>query len=238
MDNFIFNSNSYMIYNKKLALRLGINQAIYLSYALNFVKDDRCILPMKDMLNNTGLSEKEVKDIESKLLITGCIIENNSNNSEINILIDFQKIFSIINEDNKATLNKIKNITKNVSTGKLTVRQKQCIDLKNKLQCSNEELLEAYCDWIDGVYANPKGFLSTRSIAIFQKTIDEFAKGDLDLVLKLIDIATVNGYRDATWAINLFNKDYAAKWNKEHPSINRSSIDDPLKKVQLNGEVF
>ena len=52
--------------------------------------------------------------------------------------------------------------------------------MKTKINCQNEELRQAYEEWIDGVYANPKGFLSARSISIFQKTVDDFARGDLD----------------------------------------------------------
>jgi len=93
--------------------------------------------------------------------------------------------------------------------------------------------LTAYQDWVDGVYANPKGFLSKSAIQVFQRTIDEYAKGDLDLALKLIEIATVNGYRDANWAINVFKKDYETSWKKTH------QISTPAARAPITGgEVF
>ena len=90
---------------------------------------------------------------------------------------------------------------------KTTKTQSIANSLKEYIVCDNAELQEAYEGWIDGVYANPNGFLSKKSIQIFQKMIDSYCNRDLDLALNIITIATINGYRDATWAINTWEKD-------------------------------
>ena len=91
-------------------------------------------------------------------------------------------------------------------------------------------MLRIYCDWIDGVYANPKGFLSIRAIKIAQDTVDKFADHDLDKALQLINIATVNGYRDMNWAIEQYRKNYKVCYNVSNNSIKQSS--------ELSTEVF
>ena len=53
------------------------------------------------------------------------------------------------------------------SSTKMSMRQKTILELKDFIKCSNEELLNAYRDWVDGVYANPKGYLSKRAIIVF-----------------------------------------------------------------------
>ena len=69
---------------------------------------------------------------------------------------------------------------------------------------------------------------------MFKETVDNFAQGNLDLALKIIDIATVNGYRDATWAINVFNRDFAAEFNRKY----RMNPPVAQKKQKLSDEVF
>ena len=122
---------------------------------------------------------------------------------------------------------------KNTVTTKRT--QRDCIrdNLKTNIVCNNQELQEAYEGWIDGVYANPSGFLSKRSIQIFQQTIDEFCNHDLDLALRIINIAAVNGYRDATWAINTYKKNYNI------PFTSSNAMSQPIvTRKELSNEVF
>ena len=66
--------------------------------------------------------------------------------------------------------------------------------------------------WFDAVGANPKGFLSKRSIEIFQKNIDDFANHNLDVALKLIEIAIVGGFRDASWAIESYRRQFGVSY--------------------------
>ena len=75
---------------------------------------------------------------------------------------------------------------------------------------TNQELMSAYSDWIDAVYAN-KGWMSKKAIVVGQAVVDEFSKRNLDVALKLIEIATIHGYVDMTWAINRYNEQYNVK---------------------------
>lgn len=230
MNKELFNYNNYRTYNIRLAKCLNLSTAAYLSEILaHSVDDDIFNIDTNIIQENTSLSEEEQAVIKNNL-ITLKILDT--------VTLDTCKInFNIIDkllEGNTSKCEKARKLT--TTGGKLTARQKQCNALKDSLQCSNDELLLAYRDWIDGVYANPKGFLSYKAINIFKQTVDEFANGDLDLALKIIDIATVNGYRDATWAINVFKKDYERDWNKTHAQP--VSMNEPKRKVLLSNEVF
>ena len=90
---------------------------------------------------------------------------------------------------------------------KQSQRQIQINALKNCIQCSNYELLTALREWVDGVYARPNGFLSKTAIRVFQDTLNNYTQGDLDLALRIVQIATIQGYRDCQWAINTYEKD-------------------------------
>lgn len=227
------NQNKYRQFNVDIARVLDLNTAIYfneLLYLNDNISDIK--FDIDKIMNDTTLTSDQQVACKEALEKLNIIIKNESIYS-----ISDENLQEVLNVKTKTGLNRIKHTVTNVTSGgKLTARQKQCNDLKNKLNCSNQELLEAYQDWIDGVYANPKGFLSIRAISIFQKTVDEFAKGDLDLALKIIDIATVGGYRDATWAINLFNKEYASDFRKNHQSINAAV--DMSRNVKLGSDIF
>ena len=185
------------------------------------------------MQSITTFEEDEQVSIEETLKKLGILIEFDIKSNLYQL--DLQAVYNLIASTDEASLKKIKKVAASKSTKpKISARQKQCDELKANINCSDSTLTEAYRDWVDGVYANPKGFLSSKAIAIFQKTVKEFSKGDIDLMKKIIDIATVNGYRDATWGINVFNKDYAAHWNK----VQNSNSPSPRARVNLSGEVF
>ena len=217
----ILSQKNYFSYNVKLASILGLDKAVYISALLNQYPLSKN-LDRKLITSLTSISENDQKLMDSKLKDLNII---NVDNDVIELNID--TLSNLLMEDDKKVLSDIsKGFKVKQTTGKMTNRQRMFESLKDKIICSNDELLEAYKAWIDGVYANPKGFLSLKAITVFQKTVDEFAKGDLDLALKIIEIGTINGYRDATWCINLFNKEYAADYRKQHqvtePTKNRS----------------
>lgn len=230
MINFL-DQNNYRIFNIEVAKKFGLNCSIYLSEIMFENKDYNCVSLNEEMIASNTTLDFEQQSKCKKMLEQLCIL---SSSAEGKLILDLNQLSAIINSESKTLTNKIKKINLAATGGKLTVRQKQCNDLKSKLTCSNEELLKAYQDWIDGVYSNPKGFLSFRAVVIFQKTVDEFAKGNLDLALKIIDIATIGGYRDATWAINVFNKDYAHEFKAQ----TQVSAPPPCREVKLGTEVF
>ena len=237
----LFSTNNYISFNTKIANVLGLHTAIYISELINinnkaiqknkindegFFKVDR-----KYITSRTTLDAPEQKEIESKLANIKVI--KISNEDKDCFKVDLNILANIVTSDNVKFIDDIINITKNQKQPKVTQRQGMINNLKNLASYpTSPELDQAYKDWVDGVYANPKGFLSGRAIKIFQQTVDDFAKGNLKVALKIIDIATVNGYRDASWAINIYNKEYP----QGIQSFNNKST---LKtKVTLSDEVF
>jgi hypothetical protein len=63
------------------------------------------------------------------------------------------------------------------------------------------ELRAAYERWIDGMIDAQNCKFTKAVVQLFEKTVTEYT-ADKTLRLKIIEIATVNSYKDATWAIN------------------------------------
>lgn len=90
---------------------------------------------------------------------------------------------------------------------KITQRQQEMKRLQDSIVCSNYELLTALRDWVESIYANPKGWLSKLAIRVFQTTLNNYTKGNLDMALRIVQIAAIQGYKDCSWAINIYEKD-------------------------------
>lgn len=237
-------TDNYVSYNVKLAHLLGLNTSIYLTELLNIntkaiqkqkMTDDFFTVDRKYITLRTTMSIDEQKRIEDQLLEIGIL--NRSDVKDSTMSLNITLLTSLLMSTDEKLIEKIKKISvksKNNSEGKITKRQAQANALKQYIKCENQELKQAYLDWIDGVYANPNGFLSKRSIEIFQKTIDDFSQRNLDLALQIITIATVNGYRDATWAINLYMKEHNISYRIPAASV---TVNTP-QKIAVSEEVF
>lgn len=239
----ILGPSNIVEFNSTIANKIGLNGAIYLSELIrqyNISKntdtliDDYFTLDRTNIFERTTLNEQSQQEIDILLMRLNILLKRPSDLDPLceDININMSNFINMFASDNEKLSSDLKKFATSKSN-KMSQRDKHKLELKSQLRCSNRELLEAYKCWIDGVYDNPKGFLSVTAIKVFQKTVDDFAKGDLDLALKIVEIATIHGYRDATWAINIFNKDYKAQFEREYAIKSTAQ-----RKVILSNEVF
>ena len=74
-------------------------------------------------------------------------------------------------------------------------------NMKKALTETDADLRAAYERWIDGMIDASNCRFTKAVVQLFEKTVTEHT-ADKNLRLKIIEIATVNSYKDATWAIN------------------------------------
>jgi CRISPR/Cas system-associated protein Cas5 (RAMP superfamily) len=72
--------------------------------------------------------------------------------------------------------------------------------MKKCLTESDPDLRAALERWVDGMVDAANCRFTKAVIQLFEKTISEYS--DKATKLKIIEIATVNSYKDASWAIN------------------------------------
>lgn len=238
----LLSTTNYVSYNIKIANIMGLHCAIYLAELIN-LNNQQLPIDCKDSMipfkiNRQGieyvttLKETEQKELDKILIKLNVLTLCDDNES---VKLNLSVIYNIIATKDELELKRIKSVaTAKSSKPRVSVRQQTCNDLKNSISCPDMALLDLYRGWVDGVYANPNGFLSSRSISLFQKAIESYAKKDMNLIRKLVEIATINGYRDAQWAINTFEKDYKANWKKEKER-SESTI---RNRVEFSDEVF
>ena len=243
----LLSTDNLASYNTKIANVMGLHTAIYINELINIsnkaiaknklIADKFFVLDRKYITRRTTLGLEEQLTIDTKLIKVAVI--QKADNSTDTLYLDIDKLAAIISSDDSEYLDKVKKKTEVKTTAlpgmKMTLRQKQVEEFKKGLTIVHAELREAYEGWIEGVYANPKGFLSKTAVKVFIQTVDEFANGYLDIALEVIKIATINGYRDAQWAINKYNEDY----NKNIANRKRNTaVNISGNRGKLGEEVF
>lgn len=239
-------TDNYAMFNTKVASVMGLHAAVYINELLNItqkatqkrkVTEGFVTLNRDYISGRTTLEVAEQLAIDKKLAGVGVLELKSDFPDQIKLNVD--TLANLVAADEAALLKKVTKLTtvKTASTSSIkgSARQRTIAELKDYINCSNAELLAAYHEWVDGVYAKPGGFLSKKAITVFQRELDEFTQGDLDLALKILEIATINGYRCAEWAINLFNKDYAKDFYAKYVTETSSA---PVRNVLLSSEVF
>lgn len=215
----ILSPDNYHTYNIKIAQVFGLETAVYWAELLNIVKkainknklDDNGFFRVdrKYIFEKTTVTIEEQLKIDSKLKKINVI--NTKADDDSLIALDIQLMCSIITNDD---FNLLQDIAKKVRTkvnkeAKESGRRKVIENLKDHIVEveSNYDLITAYRDWVDGIYAKPKGYLSNKLIDIFVSTLRAYYKEDLAKAKRLIEIATVRGWREAAWVIQAYEQE-------------------------------
>ena len=234
----LLSMDNYVQYNIKIAEILGLHPAIYISELLNINekavrKDkilDNCFVVDREYIQKrTTLSKEEQKEIDTILLNLGILKKSDDN--EDSMTLDLTILSSLVAAEPLSVKNLEKVIAASAPKRKRTKTEAIIDSLKSHVSVNNQELKEAYYDWIDAVYAK-QGWMSVKSVTVGQKTVDNYCDHNLDLALTLLEIASLHGYRDIQWAVNKYEEDY--KLSYHIPSSNNSK---PVSK-ELSKEVF
>ena len=217
--NLISTAN-YCSFNVNLANIIGLQEAIYVSELINInekainknkITDEGYFtVDRKYICDRTTLTKNDQLKID-KILADLSIIHKVENKQNV-MCLDLQILTSLLMNKNEAISKDISILIKNK---KRTKQQIITDELKNNIITDNKELKSAYNDWIDSVMAK-EGWMSKQAIIFAQQCIDKFSNRNLDVALEILSIASINGYRDISWAINKFiekNKNYLVSTN-------------------------
>lgn len=244
----LLSMSNYVHFNVKLAHIIGLNSAIYLSQIMDI--NEKAIRKEKTEKNfftidreyitkRTTISEKEQKEIENNLIKIG-VLERSTDNADT-ILLNITVLTSILMSPDEELIRDISSLSK--PKPKRSKAEAIKDTLKQNIVTVNPELRNAYFSWIDAVYEKD-GFMTKQAVVAAQARIDEFSGRNLDIALKVLEIASINAYRDITWAINTYNKDYKVGYTFTSLRLtqppNKGSNVQPATPVRkrLSNEVF
>lgn len=223
--------------NVKAARLLGLDTAIYLNELINIYakaiakgkldKNGYFRLKRSYITDRTTLSVYRQLELDFNLLNTE-IIERDPTDQDL-MKVDIEMYASILTNSNEDITKKVEKLASKKSKAEKDAEKKQAISDALKASVAHImplELRNAYCGWIDTICEKPGGFLSKGAIKIFEDTVNNYAKGDLDVALDLLAIATVKAYKDPTWVINFYER------NK--PQL-RTTQSREQKNIELSG---
>lgn len=238
----LLSTDCQVSYNCNLAQVIGLHASIYVTELINI---SRKATQKKKLFENkyfvvdrTYITSRTTFDIPEQTAI-----EKNLAGLNIvsfgpvkdSIYIDLDTLSGLMIGDSDIQ-EKAKKAAQNLATKSksLTAKQRCAIEMKKHIYTTNSELYSAYSEWIDAV-CDKVGWMSQKAVTVGQQTVDGYAKGDLDVALKLIELATTGGFRDITWAINSFEKDYKTKFELDKKEANKPTL--RIRK-ELSSEVF
>ena len=234
----LLSTDNYVSYNIQLAHILGLEHAIYLSELIRVnskairkakLTNGYITIDRDYIFNRTTIKPSRQNELDIDLSKLG-IIEVDFNNNCM-LILHIEVITTLLMDDSEELKSDITKIVKKKSSKKS--KDEAIIEnLKGNIVTDNVELRQAYFDWIDSVFAK-QGWMSKKAVVSAQNEVDKFSNRNLDLALKILEIASISGYRDITWAINAYNKNY----NLSYKIANQPTYKPTKAEVNMS-EVF
>jgi hypothetical protein len=192
--------------NKKLVKIAGFEVAAYWAELQSILKqvvkkqtaDEKGFfnLDREYLEKETTLTLTKQLKCEEKLLSMGVIVKDLENPNRLAISVT--NMVEIISDEDTKKLKKTTAIKKDEKAAKIAGIKST---MKKALLETDIDVRAAYERWIDGMIDAANCRFTKAVVQLFEKTVTEYTT-DKNTRLKVIEIATVNSYKDATWAIN------------------------------------
>ncbi len=190
--------------NKKLVKLAGFEVAAYWAELQSILKqvvkkqtmDERgfFILDRDYVERETTLSVAKQLKCDEKLLALGVMMKDAPNK----ISIAVNGMVALITDEDTKKLKKTGRTTADDRAAKVAGIK---ATMKKAIVEDDLELRAAYERWVDGMVDAQNCKFTKAVVQVFEKTVTGYTT-DKALRLKIIEIATTNSYKDATWAIN------------------------------------
>lgn len=204
---------NYININKKLMTIVGRDTAIYWTELMNVIKkvikkkkfDEQGFFTVDRsfIYEQTTLTLEEQLSCDAVLRRVGAL-EQAPDNTDL-IRVNIETVVALITSEDTKALNEVVKKAKVKKTDSSEAK-KQCVKaaLKNGIVEPDVDILNAMRDWVESILS--KNFLTKKVIEVFQNTVRSYSS-DKAVQLKIIELATIHAYKDASWAINLYQKD-------------------------------
>lgn len=233
----LLSTSNYVSFNIKLAEMLGLHASIYISELMNIndkairkdkIDESSFSLDREYVKKRTTISIEEQLDIEKNLIKLG-IVEKPKTDENC-VILNINVLTTLLMSTDEELIGGVKKLNAVKTNSKKTTKADAIKKgLKESIVTTNTELYEAYSEWIDSVMSKD-GWMSKKAVVMGQGIVDDFSNRDLDVALAVINIATLHGYREMSWAINKYKDQY--KFRREIKPQPASKV------IEVSSEVF
>lgn len=192
--------------NKRLIKLAGFEVAAYWAELQSILKqvskkgtaDERGFFTLdRDFMEReTTLTLAKQLKCEETLINMGVVLKDPDCPNKL--CISVQGMVEVITDEDTKKLKKTSAVKKDEKAAKVAGIK---ATMKKAILETDLELHSAYERWIDGMVDAANCRFTKAVVQLFEKTVTEYTQ-DKATRLRIIEIATTNSYRDATWAIN------------------------------------
>jgi hypothetical protein len=234
--------SNYGHYNVKLAQVIGLEASVYLCELMNItekairknkIDDNFFTLDREYIQSRTTLDAKKQEEFDGFFIRLG-ILEVSDINKDI-LSLNVGAITNLVTAPDKDMMKEVK-FCKNQNT-KVTKKQAIISSLQKNIVTNQPDLVHAYCEWIEAV-CEKEGYMHKSAVVQAQEVIDTFSNRNLEIAIKVIEIATINGYKDMMWAVNAYKRNYADHYKMATTPVMIAPKPEPRTTKRLSDEVF
>ena len=192
--------------NKKLVKLAGFEVAAYWAELQSVLKqvvkkqaaDERgfFVLDREYVERETTLSVSKQLKCDDKLISLGVMMKDETNPNKIAIAVN--GMVAVITDEDTTKLKKSTAVKKDEKAAKIAGIK---MTMKKAILEPDPEVRAAYERWIEGMIDAANCRFTKAVVQLFEQTVTDYTPDKIKR-LKIIEIATVNSYKDATWAIN------------------------------------
>ena len=163
-----------------------------------------------EIYEQTGLSDEKQIEVETSLMACGIIsvkpLQNVPNKNYY--IINSTQLEKIVTSENPTE------VLSSAVAGQflqkkrvepVSKRQTHISQLKKYVKVEDPVIQDYFIQWIDAVYSNPKGFLSTSGVTFAQQELLAYTQ-EQEKQINILKIAIKGGMRDMTWAIQKYEE--------------------------------
>lgn len=197
--------------NKKLVKLAGFEVAAYWAELQSILKqvvkkqtmDEQGFFPLDRnyVERETTLTVSKQLKAEEALIKLGVLLRNPEDPNRIAIAVN--GMVAVITDEDTTKLKKSGKTSADEKAAKIAGIKST---MKRAIVETDPDVRLAYERWIDGMIDAANCRFTKAVVQVFEKTVADYTANKA-LRLKIIEIATINSYKDATWAINRLGGD-------------------------------
>lgn len=144
----------------------------------------------------TTLTINKQLKCDEKLMSLGVMLKDHENPNRVAIAVN--GMVAVITDEDTTKLKKTSAVKKDEKAAKVAGMK---ANMKKAILETDPELRSAYERWIDGMVDAANCKFTKAVVQLFEQTVTTYTPNKAKR-LQIIEIATVNSYKDANWAIN------------------------------------
>lgn len=208
--------------NKKLIKHVGIETAVYWAELVSILKqvskkktcDEKGFFKLDRSFVERETSIKPERQLECDSILSGLGILASDPNDSNKIAVSVQNMIALITDEDPSVFTGLVKQTKKSASDKAEGKKAGMkFNLKNAIVEPDMELKQKYDTWVEAMIDAANCRFTKAVVELFVKTIREYTQ-DKKAQMRIVELATIHTYKDASWAINLYNREITPRFTQ------------------------